>query len=179
MRGQSVAAHPPSGSASFARASAGRGDAPAFLAGRASSRAEQQKRPRGAVSVLLRRSGRKLARLDATAVRVAAVRARGCVAPVALDLPALGSDGDEAAEGPGALVGVLVSLPVVPGVELRVGQHLAELVPADVRQRGKALAVPEVGRRIRVAAGVAVEVEEEPELHLDAVDRSRAVPRAV
>src|SRR5205823_13435956 len=70
-----------------------------------------------------------LAGLDAAAVCVAAVGVRGCVAPVALDLPALAPDRHGPAEGPRTLVGVLVAFLVVPGVELRVGQHLAEFVP--------------------------------------------------
>src|SRR4029078_6305559 len=101
------------------------------------------------------------------------------VAPVALYLPALAADRDRAAERPGAFVGVLVALLVVPGVELRIGEHLAQLVAADVREGREALAVREAARRAGVAARVAVEVEEEPELHADAVDRPRAVPGAV
>src|SRR5436189_5410308 len=70
--------------------------------------------------------GTALAGLDAAAVCVAAARVRGGVAPVALDLPALAADRDKAAERPSALVGVLGPLLVVPRVELRIGQHLAE-----------------------------------------------------
>src|SRR5204862_5365704 len=68
---------------------------------------------------------------------------------------------------------------VRPRVQLRVGEHLAELVARDVRERGESLAVAEAGWGLRVAPGVAVEVEEEAELDLRAVDRARAVPRAV
>src|SRR5436309_15437097 len=65
-----------------------------------------------------------LTRLDAADVRVAAAAIRGGVAPVALDLPGLAADRDEAVERPCALVRVLVALPILPGVDLRVGEHL-------------------------------------------------------
>src|SRR5205085_6288184 len=120
-----------------------------------------------------------LAGLDATTVGVATIGVCGCVAPVALDLPALAADGHEPVEGPRALVCVLGALLVIPSVELRVGQHLAELMPADVRKGRKALAMAEVSGGPRIAARIAVEVEEEAELHLNTVDRARAVPRAV
>src|SRR5262249_30845294 len=120
-----------------------------------------------------------LARLDAAAVRVSGARVGSGVAPVALDLPALTSDGYEPAEGPGALVRVLAPLLVVPRVQLGVGQHLAQLVPAHVCESRQALAAAEVRRSLGVAARIAVEVEEEAELDADAVDRPRAVPRAV
>ena len=96
---------------------------------------------RGAGEAPRRRCLVKLARLDAADVGVAAVGRRRRVAPVALDLPALAADRDEAAERPGALVRVLGALLVVPGVELRIGEHLAQLVAADVRERLEALAV--------------------------------------
>src|SRR5262249_28697199 len=88
----------------------------------------------------------RLARLDAAAVRVPRACVRSGVAPVALDLPALAADGHQPVERPGALVGVLVPLLVVPGIELRIGQHLAQLVPAHVRERRQALAVAETRR---------------------------------
>src|SRR5204863_7113127 len=116
--------------------------------------------------------------LDAAAVGVTAVGECGCVAPVALDFPALPADGYVPTESPRTLVGVLVALLVVPGVELRIGQHLAQLVARDVCERGKPLAVAEA-RSLRIAARIAVEVEEEPELDPFAVDRARAVPGAV
>src|SRR5262249_10942352 len=120
-----------------------------------------------------------LTRLDTAAVRVAGARVRSGIAPVALDLPALAADGHEPVERPCALVRVLASLLVEPGVELRVGEHLAQLVSAHVRECREALAAVEVRRCPRVATRIAVEVEEEPELHGDAVDRAGAVPRAV
>src|SRR5204862_6940241 len=86
---------------------------------------------------------KRLAGLDAAAVRVAAIRKCSVVAPVALDFPALPADGDVPTESPRTLVGVLVALLVVPGVELRIGQHLAQLVARDVCERGKTLAVAE------------------------------------
>src|SRR5437763_12242291 len=95
-----------------------------------------------------------LAGLDAAAVGVAAVGVRGCVAPVALDLPVLAADRHGPVERPSTLVGVLVASLVVPSVELRVGQHLAELVPAHVRKGGKALAMAEVGGGPRIAARI-------------------------
>src|SRR5205823_14088523 len=84
------------------------------------------------------------ARLDAADVRVAGTGVRGRVAPVALDLPALGPDRDEAAEGPRALGGVLAALAVVPRIQLRVGQPLAQLVSAHVRECREPLAVAQV-----------------------------------
>src|SRR5262249_53660370 len=149
--------------------------------GSTSARATRRKAARGSTPRCSVR-GRpllRLAGLDATAVRVAAVRARRRVAPVALDLPALRTDLHGAGERPRALVGVLLALLVVPRVQLRIGEHLAQLVARHVRERGEALAVAEARRRLGIAAGVTVEVEEEAELDLDPVDRPRAVPRAV
>src|SRR5207244_12439987 len=56
-----------------------------------------------------------LTRLDAADVGVSGARLRRRVAPVALNLPGLGADGDEAVERPRALVGVLAALAVLPG----------------------------------------------------------------
>src|SRR5207244_2931136 len=109
----------------------------------------------------------------------AAVRVGG-VAPVALDLPlrAVREPDETAAERPGALVGVLGAGAVVPGVELRVGERLAELVAAHVAEGSQARAVS-TRRAARIAPCVAVEVEEEGELDGYATDRAPAVPGAV
>src|SRR5256714_269617 len=95
---------------------------------------------------------------------VAAAERVGVVAPVALDLPlrAVRKGDEAAAERPGALVGVLVAGAVVPGVTVRIGERLTELVPADVRDRSEALDVQARGVH-GIAAGVAVEIEEERE----------------
>src|SRR6266550_5649079 len=72
--------------------------------------------PRGPLLLRARIARKPLAGLDTTSVCVAAVGDGGRVAPVALNLPSLGADGDEAAERPRALVGVLAPPLVVPGV---------------------------------------------------------------
>src|SRR2546426_551458 len=89
-------------------------------------------------------------------------------------LPEAAADADrhESVEGPRALVGVLGTARVVPGVELRIGQHFAELVSSHVCERRKALATAEAGGSPGIAARIAVQVEEETELHPGAVDRA-------
>src|SRR5438105_10051168 len=119
-----------------------------------------------------------LAGLDAATVGVATIGVCGCVAPVALDLPALAADCHEPVEGPRALVCVLGALLVVPSVELRVGQHLAELMPADVRKGRKALAMAEAGEGPRNAARIVIEGEGEAEPQPNTVHPSWAVTPA-
>ena len=102
--------------------------------------------------------------LDAAGPVVAGAGGERLIREVALDLPALAADRDIPAERPGALVGVLRTLAVEPAGTARVGERLAQLVAADVRDRREPLAVNRA-RILRVAAGVAVELEEERELH--------------
>src|SRR5262249_28425810 len=79
----------------------------------------------------------------------------------------------------GALVAVLRARAVVPGAGVaRIAARLGELVAAHVGDGGEALRLPGHGR-LRIAAGVAVEVPEEGELHVDAAAGAGAVPGAV
>src|SRR6202007_582277 len=85
---------------------------------------------------------------------------------------------DRCVERPGALVGVLGPVAVVPRVDVRIGERLGKLVAGHIGERGEALAVRRPGV-LWVAARVAVEVEEEGELNHDTLDRAVAVPGAV
>src|SRR5262245_41050548 len=121
-------------------------------------------------------------------VRLRAVAAAG-VDPVLLDqevarterhvrLRTIGLRGRRA-EGPGALVGVLVTAAVIPGVEVGVARRFFQLVRDD---RGHAVragvAVRTSGLR-RARRGTAVRVANERELEVDPADRAVRVPAAV
>ena len=87
----------------------------------------------------------------------------GTVGPVALDLP-LGFTKFYriAPESPCALIGVLGATAVIPGIQLRIGQRFRQFMTGDVAKRRNALGM--AGRSVfRIAAGVAIEIEEEGE----------------
>src|SRR6185437_6829065 len=106
------------------------------------------------------------AQRGAVAGAVGAGAVVGFIRPVALNLPLgivqkshIGS-----AEGPGALVAILAAVGCVPGVAVGVGAGFRQLVAADVGQRREALRLS-AHRALRVATGIAIEIEEDAKLH--------------
>src|SRR5207249_4325686 len=95
------------------------------------------------------------------AVWVARTGVERGVRPVALDLPLrpIREPKEWRSERPGAFVGILLAVRIVPGVQVGVGERLGELMAAHVGKRRHALGV-QAGRILRVAAGIAIEIEE-------------------
>src|SRR5712691_338939 len=111
------------------------------------------------------------------AVWVTGARVVGVVGPLALNLPlAPVAEWDQRdIEGPGALVSVLLTASVVPGAgAVGIGTSFGEFVPADIGQRCQALRV-QAGSILRIAARVAIKIEEEGNLHGHAAARTEGV----
>src|SRR5882762_1985526 len=127
-------------------------------------------------------------RAEGLRVGLGAVAAAG-VDPVALDQEVAAAEahvGERAvgdmvgrAEGPGALVGVLLAPGVVPGVEVGVGRRLLQLVGDDRRHAVGAGVAVRRGGLLLARARAAVGVANEGVLDVLAADRRVRVPAAV
>src|SRR5579864_187792 len=102
------------------------------------------------------------------------------VGPVSLDLPVRAvEEGDVgSSERPGAIVAVLVAAGRIPGIAIRVGARFRKLVPGDVGEGSQTLRLSRDGA-LRIAAGIAVQVEKESELNGSAVAGPVAMVSAV
>src|SRR5579863_1510260 len=114
-------------------------------------------------------------------VGIAGAGVVGGVGPFTLDLPlgAVGEGHQRRAESPCALVSVFLALRVVPGAGAGgVGARFGEFVAAHVGDRRQTLGV-QPGSILRVAAGIAVKLEEVGKLDANPFAGAHAVIGAV
>src|SRR5258706_12843228 len=129
----------------------------------------------------MRKSVAVEAALLTRAVRIPGPSVICVVRPLTLNLPlrAIAERDQRNVEGPRTLVAVLLTALVVPRPgRIWIGAGLGKLVSAHIGQSYQPLRM-QSRRILRVAASIAIEIEEEGDLNRHALARSKSVVRAV